>query len=70
MVVKSDQPLPGLPTYAANAVISTIRAKPSSFFIAAVRNLIRFDWSPYNTQAILAVCTGIENLWLPGHENN
>ncbi|KAJ7876507.1 hypothetical protein B0H14DRAFT_2714090 [Mycena olivaceomarginata] len=70
MVVESDQPLAGLPTYAANVVVAAIRDKPSSLFIAAVRNLCLFYWSTYDTQAILAVCTGVENLWLPGLENN
>jgi hypothetical protein len=65
MVVESDQPLAGLPTYAANVVVAAIRDKPSSLFIAAVRNLCLFYWSTYDTQAILAVCTGVENLWLP-----
>jgi len=68
----------GRPKYTANAILSAIRAKPPAFFHRAVRHLALFasnadEKSAADSETILGVCTGTENLsmlhipeaWIP-----
>ncbi|KAF7365745.1 hypothetical protein MVEN_00448300 [Mycena venus] len=66
MAVGSERPIAGFPSYSGDIVMATIRDKPPSFFFSAVRNLATMNFNTYDVEAVLAACSGVENLWLPG----
>ncbi|KAJ6564429.1 hypothetical protein B0H19DRAFT_78366 [Mycena capillaripes] len=69
MTVDHGGTIMGLPDFTSQVVISAIHAKPSSFFPGAVRHLILFSPDTSNGEAILSVCTGVENLSISDVQN-
>ncbi|KAJ7480311.1 hypothetical protein B0H11DRAFT_2233436 [Mycena galericulata] len=57
-------PIDGYPNFTDKMLSSAMRSKPPTFFRHSVRNLLLYCIP--NSQEILTVCTGVENLWIVG----
>ncbi|KAJ7461205.1 hypothetical protein FB451DRAFT_490457 [Mycena latifolia] len=58
------------PRFTSQILLGAIQTKPPTFFHDCVRNVFFLHESEDNLQAILSVCTGVENLWIMADYDN